>query len=372
MEKTGVGIVGVGAISGIYLQNLTKTFKEVYVVGVCDLIPERAEKVAEEYKDFNFKIYKDMHALFADPKVDIVLNLTRPYEHFDVTKAALLAGKHVYSEKSLGASLEEGLELYKLAKEKGLTIGGAPDTFLGAGLQTCRKLIDDDMIGTPVAAQSFYLSRGHETWHPDPAFYYQFGAGPMLDMGPYYVTALVSLLGSVANVSGMTGKAYDTRTITSEPHYGTVVDVDVATHLTGTMRFESGVMCTITASFDCFPHKQLPYILIFGSKGNIMLPDPNYFEGPVMLKRTTDADYHEIPLLYDDYSENSRGLGVADMAKALRTGRKPRCHMDLTMHVLEVLSAFQRSSDSGTHIQIESRTERPAPRQFDMMSGILD
>ena len=194
----------------------------------------------------------------------------------------------------------------------------------------------------------------------------------MLDMGPYYVTALVSLLGSVENVSGMTGKAYKQRTITSKPHYGTVVDVDVTTHLTGSLRFESGVICTMSASFDCFPHSQLPYILIFGSKGNIMLPDPNYFEGPVLIKRTTDEEYSTMPLLYDDYIENSRGLGVADMAKALQTGRMPRCHMNLTFHVLEVLSAFDRSSESGMHIKIESRTDRPAPRKFDMMSGILD
>ena len=372
MEKTGIGIVGIGDISGIYLQNLTKTFKEVYIAGVCDLKPERAEKAAEEYKDFNFRVYKDMHELFADPKVEIVLNLTRPYEHHGVTKAALLAGKNVYSEKSLGACLEEGQELYKIAKEKGLTIGGAPDTFLGAGIQTCRKLIDDDMIGTPVAAQAFCLGRGHETWHPDPEFYYKYGAGPMLDMGPYYVTALVSLLGSVDSVSAMTGKAFNQRTITSEPHNGTVVDVDVTTHLTGALRFESGVIATLSTSFDTFPHSDLPYILIFGSKGNLLVPDPNYFEGPVKIKRMRDENYHEIPLLYEDYSENSRGLGVADMAKALKTGRKPRCHMDLTLHVLEVLSAFDRSSDAGKHIKIESSTDRPAPRKFDMMSGILD
>ena len=369
MKKIGIGMVGVGAISGIYLKNLTGLFKEVELVGICDLIKERADKAVDEYSIR--KNYNDMHEMFADPEIDIVLNLTRPYEHFEVTKAALLAGKHVYSEKSLGATLEEGRELYRIADEKGLVIGGAPDTFLGAGIQTCRKLIDDDMIGTPVAALAFNIGHGHETWHPDPEFYYKFGAGPMLDMGPYYVTAMVSLMGSATAVSGMTKITYPTRTVTSEPHYGDIVDVDVATHLTGTINFESGPIATIVTSFDCYK-TELPYIEIFGSKGNLKVPDPNYFGGPVLLKRTTDAEYKEIPLLYDDYFENSRGLGLADMAKALSTGRRPRCHMDMTLHVLEILTAFQRSNDSGAHIAIESRTERPEPRKFGLLNGILD
>ena len=369
MDKVGIGIVGICAISGIYLKNLTGMFKEVEIVGICDLIRERAEKAAEEYSIA--KIYKDEFELYADPKVDIVLNLTRPYEHLAVTRNALNAGKNVYTEKSLGASLAEGKELYALAKEKGLMVCGAPDTFLGAGLQTCRKLIDDDMIGTPVAAVSFNLCRGHESWHPDPDFYYKYGAGPMLDMGPYYVTAMVSLLCPVAEVSGMTSKSFEKRTITSEPHYGDVIDVDVATHLTGTIRFENGAIATMIESFDCF-QPQLPYIEIYGSKGNLLLPDPNYFEGPVKLKRTGSDQYIEMPLLYTDYIENSRGLGLADMAKALKTGRKPRCAMDQIMHVLEVLTAFQRSQDEKKHIAIESTTERPAPRKFDCMEGVLD
>lgn len=368
MDKVGIGIVGVGAISGIYLQNLTGLFEEVEVVGVCDLIRERAEKAVETY---GVKLYEDMHALFASPDVDIVLNLTRPYEHFDVTRAALEAGKHVYSEKPLGASLAEGEALYALAQRLGLTIGGAPDTFLGAGLQTCRKLIDDDMIGSPVAALAFNIGHGHETWHPDPAFYYQYGGGPMLDMGPYYITALVSLLGPVSSVSGMTATSYPARIITSQPHYGEVIDVAVATHLTGTLQFEAGPIATVVTSFDCFP-TSLPYIEIFGSKGNLLLPDPNYFAGPVLLKRTTAEAYKEIPLLYDDYVDNSRGLGVADMAKGIATGRKPRCHMDMTLHVLEILTAFQRSQDSRQHIAIDTRTDRPAPRKYGLLRGVLD
>ena len=181
MSTIKIGIVGIGVISGIYLENITKLFKEIEVTAVCDLVKERAQKAAADYNIP--KIYDAMEELFADIDIDIVLNLTRPYEHYDVTYGALMAGKHVYSEKPLGAALDEGKKLTALAKEKGLLIGGAPDTFLGAGIQTCRKLIDDGFIGTPVGASAFMVCRGHETWHSDPAFYYKFGGGPMLDMG---------------------------------------------------------------------------------------------------------------------------------------------------------------------------------------------
>ncbi|MBC7960967.1 MAG: Gfo/Idh/MocA family oxidoreductase, partial [Vallitaleaceae bacterium] len=201
MKKIKVAMIGVGAISGIYLDNITKIFKEIELIGVCDLIRERAEKAQEAYHIP--KIYDTMADAFADGEVDLILNLTRPYEHYEVTKAALEAGKHVYSEKPLGATLAEGESLIALAEKQQLLIGGAPDTFMGAGIQTCRKLIDDGFIGKPIGAAAFMVCHGHETWHPDPEFYYKHGGGPMLDMGPYYVTALVNLLGGVSGVTGV-------------------------------------------------------------------------------------------------------------------------------------------------------------------------
>lgn len=232
-----VAMIGVGAISGIYLKNMTHTFREVDLVGVCDLIPERAEKgaayVREEIEKGaqvrDPKIYKDMFEAFNDPEVEVVLNLTRPYEHFEVTKQALLHGKHVYSEKPLGVDMEEANQLISLAEEKGLQIGGAPDTFMGAGIQTARHLIDSGMIGNVVGASCAMVCHGHETWHPDPEFYYKRGGGPMLDMGPYYITALVQLLGEVKGVMGMTKKTFPQRLITSEPHRGETIQVDVDT-----------------------------------------------------------------------------------------------------------------------------------------------
>ena len=234
MDKVKIGVLGTGAISGIYFKNLTKVFSEVEVVAVCDLFVEKAKEAAEEYQIP--KVYETMEEMLADGEIEIILNLTRPNEHYKTTRAALLAGKHVYSEKPLAAVYEEGVELVNLAKEKGLMLGGAPDTFLGAGIQTCRKLIDDGFIGDVVGAQAQMVCHGHESWHPAPEFYYQAGGGPMMDMGPYYMTALVNLVGRVKGVSGMCGKGFAQRVITSEPKRGTVVDVEVPTHTAGLLQ----------------------------------------------------------------------------------------------------------------------------------------
>lgn len=368
MEKVKIGIVGCGDISGIYLSNITKVFKEIEIIGVCDLIPERAQKASELYGIP--KIYEDMYELFADSQVDIVLNLTRPYEHYGVSIEALRAGKNVYSEKPLAATLEEGRELVALAEEKGLRIGGAPDTFLGAGIQTCRKLIDEGWIGTPVGASAFMVCRGHESWHPDPEFYYKHGGGPMMDMGPYYLSALVNLLGEVKMVSGMTCISYPERLITSQPKAGTIIHVDVPTYVTGMMQFKSGAIGTIFTTFDVYT-AEVPRIEIYGSKGTLSVPDPNTFGGPVRLYRPETGEFKEIPLIYD-YKENSRALGLADMAKAIQSKRDFRASSKLTYHVLEVMSAFERSSQEGKHMLIESKVERPAPMVDELMKGILE
>lgn len=367
-RKIKIGMVGVGAISGIYLQNLTQTFKEVELVAVCDLIRERAEKAQKEYHIP--KIYDTMYDLFADPEIDIVLNLTRPYEHYGVSSEALKAGKHVYSEKPLGASLEEGRKLVELAKERHLMLGGAPDTFLGAGIQTSRKLIDDGYIGDPIGAAAFMICRGHETWHPDPDFYYQYGGGPMMDMGPYYVTALINLLGGVKSVMGSVKATFPTRTITSQPHFGETIHVNVPTYITGIMNFQSGAIGTIFTTFDvCYP--QQARLEVYGTKGTLFVPDPNGFGGPVRLMRLEDPEPKEIPLCFD-YAENSRGLGLADMAKALQTGREPRESWQQTYHTLEILQSFEKSSKSGALVPIESSYHRCAPMQNNPLHGILD
>ncbi len=354
IKPVKVAMIGCGAISGIYLKNITNVFSEVELIGVCDLIRERAERAQSEYNVP--KLYEDMYEAFADPEVEVVLNLTRPYQHFDVTKAALEAGKHVYSEKPLGADLAEGAALVELAKKKGLLLGGAPDTFLGAGIQTCRELIDKGAIGTPLGAACFMICHGHETWHPDPEFYYKRGGGPMLDMGPYYVTALVNLLGGVRSVSGVTRTFFKKRVITSQPHCGEIIDVECPTHLTGLLEFDSGAVASIITTFDVY-YKGQARFEVYGSEGTLMVPDPNTFGGPIRLLRPEDGEFRDMPLTFD-YKENSRGLGLDDMAVALRTGAPFRADFEQTDHVLEILTAFQRSNDSHAAYQMQTHYDR--------------
>ena len=284
MEKVRIAMIGVGAISGIYLQNITKVFREVDLVGVCDLIPERAQKgagyVEEQIKEGAAvrqpKIYKDMYEAFNDPEVEVILNLTRPHEHYEVTKQGLLHGKHVYSEKPLAVDMDEAQEL--------VALGGAPDTFMGAGIQTARRVIDQGLIGDVVGASCAMVCHGHETWHPDPEFYYKRGGGPMMDMGPYYVTALVQLLGPAKGVMGMTKRTFPHRTITSQPHYGEDISVDVDTYLSGNILFENGAIAQIFTTFDVYYGRGAQARFeVYGTQGTLVVPDPNTFGGPVLL-----------------------------------------------------------------------------------------
>ena len=338
---TKIGIVGIGDISGIYLKNITQTFTDLKIVAVCDLIKERALNAQNKYGIP--KVYDTMHQLFADDEIEIVLNLTRPSEHFDVSRCALLAGKHVYSEKPLGASIEEGRELVRIAEEKGLMLGGAPDTYLGAGIQTCKKFIDEGNLGDIVGAAGTMICRGHESWHPDPEFYYKYGGGPMMDMGPYYITALVNLIGKVKKVTGVAKTSFAQRTITSQPFCGRVIDVDVPTYITGIMEFENGAVGTLTTTFDVYKSDSHD-IEIYGTKGTLFVPDPNCFGGPVRFYNGETGQMTEIPLAFG-FAENSRGLGLDDFAKAIKAGRLPKASYKQTYHVLEVMDAFVRSSN---------------------------
>ncbi|MDD4850690.1 MAG: Gfo/Idh/MocA family oxidoreductase [Gemmiger sp.] len=342
MKTIKIGFVGVGAISGIYVENITNMFDNIEVYAVCDLVREKAAAAQEKYKIP--KLYDSMEELFADPAVDIVLNITRPYEHYAVTKAALHAGKPVYSEKPLAATVAEGAALVALAQEKGLLLGGAPDTFLGAGIQTCKKLIEDGYIGTPIGAAAAMVCHGHESWHPDPAFYYQHGGGPMMDMGPYYITALVNLLGPVKSTVSVAKSSFPTRTITSKPHYGETIEVKVPTYVNGILNFENGAVGTITTTFDVYYPGQAR-LEIYGSKGTLFVPDPNTFGGPVKLLRPEDGEVKEMPLCFG-YKENSRARGLSEMAEALAAGKTAfSCDCTQTFHVLSVLEALTKGGE---------------------------
>ncbi|MDI9498862.1 MAG: Gfo/Idh/MocA family oxidoreductase [Bacillota bacterium] len=363
-----VGFVGVGDISGIYLKNLTQRFRDIEVRAVCDLIPERSQKAAETWG------VPVVHArdedVFADPEIELVLNLTRPYEHYEVTRRALEAGKWVYSEKPLGVNFAEGKALFDLAAARGLGLGGAPDTFMGAGIQTVRRLIDDGYIGEVVGARCSMMCRGHESWHPDPAFYYQRGGGPMLDMGPYYVTALMNLLGGVKTVTARAKRSFARRLITSRPLSGTVIDVEVFTDLHAILEFDSGALATLTTTFDTVWNEQAGFH-VFGSEGTIMVPDPNTFGGPVRILRRGQNEWYDVPLLFD-YAENSRGLGLADMAAALRSGRPWRANGEQILHALDIMTSIEESAAEVRTVTLRTHWERGLPMRRAVLDGVLE
>jgi predicted dehydrogenase len=350
-----VGVIGCGNISGIYLKN-SRLFADIEVAAVSDLDMQRAQAKADEY---GIPKAVTVSELLADPEIEIILNLTIPKAHAEVAFAALEAGKSVYNEKPLTIERSDSQKMLEIARSKGLLIGGAPDTFLGAGLQTCRQLIDEGAIGTPVAAMAFMMGHGHESWHPDPAFYYQVGGGPMFDMGPYYLTALVSLVGPARRVTGSTQISFPERTITSKPKYGETIKVEIPTHISAVIDFASGVVGTVVMSFDVWA-AHVPRIEIYGSEGTLSVPDPNTFGGPVQLWRQDDREWREMPLTRD-FAENWRGLGVADMANALRDGHSHRASGDLAYHVLDIMHAVHDASHEGRHIELTSICERPAP-----------
>jgi predicted dehydrogenase len=356
MKKMHVGIVGCGKISGIYFKNLCTVFKNVRVTACADLDLERARAAVSEYPGIRVCSLADM---LADPEVELIVNLTTPQGHFPVAMQAIKAGKHVYNEKPLTLTRAEGKELLAAADAAGVLVGNAPDTFLGAGIQTCRRLIEDGTIGTPVGAQAFLLCPGHERWHPDPEFYYQKGGGPMFDMGPYYLTAMVALLGPVTRVTGSARISFPQRVITSEKKRGQMMDVEVPTHVTGIMDFASGAIGTIVTSFDSHG-SQTPFIEIFGSEATLSVPNPNMFGGPVRLKRKGQNEWEEVPL-QEGYTGNARGLGVSDMADALHKGRAHLASGKLAYHVLDLMHAFHDASDQGRHIMLESTCDRPVP-----------
>jgi predicted dehydrogenase len=354
MKKLKIGIIGCGNISSIYMENCPK-FPQLELVACADLDVDRAQSQAEK---FGVPKACSVEELLADPAIELVINLTIPKAHASVCIQALEAGKHVYTEKPLAVTREEGKQILETAKKHHLLVGSAPDTFLGAGIQTAIHLIEQGEIGIPIGASAFMICRGHEHWHPDPAFYYDHGGGPMFDMGPYYLTALVALLGPIKRISGSARISYQERTVLSTPKAGTKIEVSTPTHISGVIDFASGVIGSITTSFDAFGGTSLPPIEIYGSEGTLLVPDPNTFGGPVKIRKRDEKEFMEVPLAYG-YSQNNRGLGVADMARAILEGGKYRANSELAYHVLEAMHGFHDSSDNGKHYLMESTCERP-------------
>lgn len=357
MASTGIGVIGTGAISGIYLENLSK-YPQTNLVALADLDLDRAKAKAEEH---NVPKICTPEQLLADPEVEIVVNLTIPAAHYAVSKQALEAGKHVYNEKPLSVTRAEGQALLDLAASKGLRVGCAPDTVLGSGIQTCRELIDSGELGEIVGINGFMMGGGVETWHPNPPFYYQIGGGPLFDMGPYYLSAFIQLLGPVQRVTGMTRISFPVRHITSQPLAGQSVDVETPTHIVSVLGFQNGAIGQLTTSFDTMAGTELRNIEVYGSKATLQVPDPNTFGGTPKIKRRGAEEWEEITLTHP-YEENSRGLGVLDMALAIQENRPHRASGDMAQHALDIMHAVHEAAEAGSQIDLTSGNDvRPAP-----------
>jgi len=353
-SKTSIGIIGCGTISSTYLK-AARLFDILQVVACADIDMERAHRQGEKY---GVPKVCTVEELLADPEIEIVVNLTIPNAHAEVALKAIAAGKAVYGEKPLATRRADGEAILEAAHANQVRVGNAPDTFLGGGFQTCIKLINDGQIGTPVAATAFMLNHGMERWHPDPYFFYQPGAGPMFDIGPYYLTALIAMMGPIRRVTASMQTTFPERTVTSEPKYGTKIPVNTPTHIAGIMEFASGAVGTIITSFDVWHHR-LPFIEIYGTEGTLSTPDPNRFDGPVYIRQANGEAWREVPLTHG-YTSNARGLGIADMAHAMHSGRLHRANGEMAYHVLDIIESFMQSATEGSHITLASTCDRPA------------
>lgn len=352
----GVALIGAGVISDQYLQALT-SFPDVRVVAVADLDTARAEAQAAKY---GVEVAGDVDRVLALPDVEIAVNLTVPAAHGVVAQAALRAGKHVYGEKPLVLEHIEGESLLAEAARRGLRVGCAPDTFLGAGVQSARRAIDAGLIGSPISVATATLSPGPESWHPSPEFLFQRGAGPLFDIGPYYLTALVSLFGPVERVAATARQGRAQRVIGSGPKAGTAFQVEVPTHVTALMDFATGASASSTFSFDSALSRTM--IEITGTEGTLSVPDPNTFTGALKIRGRDDEDWRDLPV---EGTDAGRGIGVLDMARALRAGTGHRASGDMALHVLDTMSAIEGSSESGEFWPVASPCETPEPLPAD-------
>lgn len=349
----GVAVVGCGTISDQYLTNLL-AFPDVAVRALADIDVERAKEKAAQYDVPNSG---EVESVLARDDVDLVVNLTIPAAHVVVATAALRAGKHVYSEKPLTLDRAAGQQLLAEAAERGLRVGNAPDTFLGAGLQTCQRLLATGIIGEPQSARTIFQTPGPESWHPSPEFLFQVGGGPLLDVGPYYFTTLVQMLGSFSRVAAFGRRAKDQRVIGSGPKAGTVFDVEVPTDVSVIAEFAGGQTASMGLSFDA-PRHFVGYVEIAGSEGTMRLPDPNQFGGPVRIWKQGAKDWDELPV---EGTTVSRGIGVAEMVQAILEDRPHRASGELAMHVFDVMAAVGESIDRGEIVEAVTQCERPEP-----------
>ena len=367
IKTVKLGIIGCGNICDAYI-NGSRQFPIMEVYAVADIAFERAEEKAKNFEIAKAYVPED---LLADDAVDIVINLTIPAVHAEVSMQALQAGKHVYSEKPLATNLADGKKLVEYAEAQGLRLGCAPDTFLGGGLQSSRQYVEEGLIGEPVAANAFMLSRGVETWHPNPEFFFKAGGGPMFDMGPYYLTALIQFMGAIKGMSSTAVASFAERTITSQPLAGETIQVETPTHISCLLEFTSGKVATLMTSFDVWS-SQVPRIEIYGDEGTLSVPDPNTFGGPVLIRKAGEDDWRGLELTHTNYTSNMRGLGVADIAHALQSGRPHRASAKQALHVLDAMETSLVAAEQRQFLDLTTTTEIPALLDSKLAEGKLD
>jgi predicted dehydrogenase len=352
-----VGIIGCGKIIGQYLETFAR-ITDIKLVAVADLDQARATEVASSQSGV---VALTVESLLGRSDIEAVVNLTIPSAHTDVSLAAIAAGKAVYVEKPLADTVENGSRVLAAAAAAGVPLGCAPDTVLGTGTQTARRAIDDGMVGTPISASATMVTPGHERWHPNPDFYYQPGGGPLLDMGPYYVTALVSLLGPVTKVIGAASALRDTRTVQTGSRAGELIPVTTATHVTGVLHHANGTLSTLLMSFDATATKA-SRIEVHGTTGTLSIPDPNNFSGDVQLWRSGAEAWETLPASAG-YTRAARGYGLAEMLWNAEHGATRLANTtadgQLALHVLEIMEAVLTAADSGTAIELATTTDRP-------------
>lgn len=374
----GVGIIGAGNISAAYLR-LAPLFRNLEVRAVADIVPEAAQRRADEFK----VRAQTPDQLLANSEIDVVVNLTVPATHFSVSRDILSAGKHAYSEKPFVLSVEEGIQLKALATEHGLRVGSAPDTFLGGAHQQARSIIDSGRVGRIASGTMHVLGRGMEHWHPNPEFFFQPGGGPILDMGPYYITDVINLVGPIRRVTAFTGMARERREITTPTSAlkGSFVTVRTPTTIHAVLEFHSGAIITLGASWDVPSHGH-HNIELYGTEGSVYVPDPNFFNGDVVVtdiagtkEKLTPWD-HPLGVANQDLDKpnpraNYRNAGLADMMDAIDTGRPSRCSLDVALHAVDVMTSILKAGETGQVITLETTCERPAALGPDEARALL-
>lgn len=355
MKKYKVGMIGAGAIAGQYLENAKAVYSDYFeIVAVADIFAEKAKERAEKY---DVPSFGTPDIVYNNPEIDLVINLTVPMAHEEVTVKALECGKHVYTEKPLACSREGMLHIMEVSKKTGKRVGCAPDSFMSAPAQTAKKALDEDWIGAPIGINAICAMRGNEYWRPDADFFYQKGAGPMMDMAPYYLNMFISLIGPIDSVQTMSRITWPERTIKVNPRRGEKISVEVPTYVSTALKFESGVIATFVNSFDIWKTQQ-PFIEIYGEKGTMVIPDPNRYKGDVLIRRFNDTEWRALPQ-FVEYAAYGRGIGIVDMIRSIAAGVPHKTNLDIAYHATDVILTMDEAGEAKRELKVNSTAQKP-------------